>query len=93
MDWRIPIDEAWEIIGPDLAIQGNLDPALLLAGADVAVSRTREILRRVNGRPGHIFNLGHGIHPSTDPDVIAAVARAVHEFSVEEGSPTEGTTG
>ena len=93
VDWRIPIDEAWEIIGPDRAIQGNLDPTLLLAGADVAVSRTREILRRVNGRPGHIFNLGHGIHPSTDPEVIAAVARAVHEFSVEEGSPTEGATG
>ncbi len=93
VDWRIPIDEAWEIIGPDRAIQGNLDPASLLAGADVAVSRTREILGRVNGRPGHIFNLGHGIHPSTDPEVIAAVARAVHEFSVEEGSSTKGETG
>jgi uroporphyrinogen decarboxylase len=81
VDWRIPIDEAWERIGPDRAIQGNLDPDLLLAGADIAVERSEEILRRIGGRPGHIFNLGHGLHPTTDPDVILKVVRAVHEYS------------
>jgi uroporphyrinogen decarboxylase len=81
VDWRIPIDEAWERIGPDRAIQGNLDPDLLLAGAETAVERSREILRRVGNRAGHIFNLGHGLHPTTDPAVIAEVVRAVHEYS------------
>ncbi|UCG76396.1 MAG: uroporphyrinogen decarboxylase [Gemmatimonadota bacterium] len=80
IDWRVPIDEAWASIGPQRAIQGNLDPALLLAGTGPAVERTREILRRVGGRPGHIFNLGHGLLPQTDPSVIAAVVKAVHEF-------------
>ena len=83
VDWRIPIDEAWQRIGLDRAIQGNLDPTLLLAGADIAVPRAEEILRRVAGRPGHIFNLGHGLHPETDPEVIAAVVRAVHEYSAD----------
>ncbi len=81
VDWRIPIDEAWERIGPDRAIQGNLDPELLLAGADIAIRRSEEILQRVGDRPGHIFNLGHGLHPTTDPEVILRVVRAVHQIS------------
>ncbi len=85
VDWRVPIDEAWERIGSDRAIQGNLDPTLLLAGAEVAIDRSREILQRVAGRPGHIFNLGHGLHPETDPSVIAAVVKAVHEFAADDG--------
>ncbi|HEX7088578.1 MAG TPA: uroporphyrinogen decarboxylase [Longimicrobiales bacterium] len=80
VDWRIPIDRAWELIGEDRAIQGNLDPAVLLAGRDQAVARTREILERVNRRPGHIFNLGHGVLPDTDPAVLRAVVEAVHAF-------------
>lgn len=79
VDWRQPIDEAWDAVGADRAIQGNLDPVALLAGREVAVSRTRRILERVGGRPGHIFNLGHGLLPETDPEVIRAVVRAVHE--------------
>jgi len=80
VDWRIPIDRAWELIGEDRAIQGNLDPAALLAGRDYAVARTREILERVNRRPGHIFNLGHGVLPDTDPAVLRAVVETVHSF-------------
>lgn len=81
VDWRIPIDEAWEAVGLDRAIQGNLDPAALLAGRDVAVRKSREILRRVDGRPGHVFNLGHGILPGTRPDVVRSVVEEVHAFT------------
>jgi uroporphyrinogen decarboxylase len=88
VDWRMPIDEAWEAVGRDRAIQGNLDPVALLAGRGTAVAKTREILRRVDGRPGHVFNLGHGILPDTDPEVIRAVAETVHEF----GQAPAGTT-
>ena len=78
LDWRLPIDEAWERIGFDRAIQGNLDPVSLLASKEIAVARTDEILRRIAGRPGHIFNVGHGILPETDPAVIRAVVEHVH---------------
>lgn len=80
VDWRLPIDEAWRIVGEDRAIQGNLDPIALLAGRDAAVRHAREILERVARQPGHIFNVGHGLHPETDPDVVRAVVDAVHEF-------------
>lgn len=83
VDWRIPIDVAWERIGLDRAIQGNLDPVALLAGSEVATRKAREILERVAGRPGHIFNLGHGILPDTDHRVLAAVVECVHEFRCE----------
>ncbi|HEX7049332.1 MAG TPA: uroporphyrinogen decarboxylase [Longimicrobiales bacterium] len=79
VDWRLPIDRAWAAIGHDRAIQGNLDPAALLAGTDAALRMTRDILERAGGRPGHIFNVGHGILPGTDPGVIRAVVDAVHE--------------
>lgn len=79
IDWRIPIDEAWEIVGADRGIQGNLDPAVLLGGRELALRRTAEILDRVGGRPGHIFNCGHGLHPQTDPEVLRAVVDFVHE--------------
>lgn len=81
VDWRLPIDEAWELIGDDRAIQGNLDPVALLAGREVALEKARDILDRVDGRPGHIFNLGHGILPGTDHEVLAAVVDFVHEYS------------
>jgi uroporphyrinogen decarboxylase len=80
VDWRLPIDTAWDIIGEDKAIQGNLDPSALLAGRDVALRKTREILERVDHRPGHIFNTGHGLLPGTDPDVVKAVVDFVHEY-------------
>ena len=81
VDWRIPLDRAWDIVGEDRGVQGNLDPAVLLAGRDVALRHTREILDRVKGRPGHIFNCGHGLLPTTDPDVLRAVVDFVHEYT------------
>lgn len=80
VDWRLPIDVAWDIIGEDRAIQGNLDPAVLLAGRDAAIAKARDILDRIGGRPGHIFNLGHGIVPGTDHEVLRAVVDFVHEY-------------
>jgi len=84
VDWRLPIDRAWERIGHHRAIQGNLDPAAVLGGKDVAVARAREILARVRGRRGHIFNLGHGILPETDHTVLQAVVEAVQEYPLEQ---------
>jgi uroporphyrinogen decarboxylase len=81
VDWRIPLDRAWEIVGEDRGVQGNLDPAVLLAGREPALRHTREILDRVKGRPGHIFNCGHGLLPTTDPEVIRAVVDFVHEYT------------
>ena len=81
VDWRMPIDEAWKVIGENRAIQGNLDPCALLAGEAFALRRTKEILDRVGGRPGHIFNLGHGILPETDWRVAKAVIDFVHEYT------------
>jgi uroporphyrinogen decarboxylase len=81
IDWRLPIDEAWRIIGDDRAVQGNLDPVALLGGEEFALKRTRDILDRVGGRPGHIFNLGHGILPGTDYRVARKVIDFVHEYT------------
>lgn len=73
-DWRIPLDKAWEIIGDDRGIQGNLDPTVLLAPASVIDREVADVLRRAGGRPGHIFNLGHGLLPVTP---IAGIERAI----------------
>jgi uroporphyrinogen decarboxylase len=78
-DWRTPLDEAWERIGHDRGIQGNLDPTLLLGPLDRLFAATDEVLARAAGRPGHIFNLGHGILPSTPLEHVQAVARYVHQ--------------
>jgi uroporphyrinogen decarboxylase len=78
-DWRTPLDEAWQRIGFDRAIQGNLDPTLLLGPIDRALAATDDILARAGGRPGHIFNLGHGILPPTPVDHVQAIARYVHQ--------------
>ncbi|MFQ5678300.1 MAG: uroporphyrinogen decarboxylase [Gemmatimonadota bacterium] len=91
VDWRTPIDEAWAAIGAGRAIQGNLDPVALLAGEETSVALTREILSRVDRRPGHIFNLGHGILPETDHRVIRAVVDAVHGFGGAEAVDGTGT--
>jgi uroporphyrinogen decarboxylase len=77
-DWRIPLDEAWERIGHDRAIQGNLDPTLLLAPLDRMLAGADDVLRRAGGRVGHIFNLGHGILPSTPVEHVQALAQHVH---------------
>lgn len=81
VDWRLPLDEAWARIGSDRAIQGNLDPARLLAGERTAVSAAIDVVERAAGRAGHIFNVGHGILPDTDPAVIGAVIEAIHQHS------------
>ena len=80
-DWRTPLDEAWQRIGFDRAIQGNLDPTVLLGPIDRALAATDDVLARANGRPGHIFNLGHGILPPTPLEHVQAVARYVHQRS------------
>ena len=79
VDWRIPLDAAWSRIGgEDRAIQGNLDPAALLAPAAERTRQVRDILARAGGRPGHIFNLGHGVLPETDVAAVRAVVDLVH---------------
>jgi uroporphyrinogen decarboxylase len=78
VDWRTPIDEAWARVS-DRAVQGNLDPATLLAPWEVVEREALEVLARAGGRPGHIFNLGHGVLPGTDPDTITRLAALVRE--------------
>ena len=78
VDWRIPIDEAWERIGGDHAVQGNLDPTLLLGPPARMFEQTDDVLGRIDGRPGHIFNLGHGILPSTPVEHVQMLAQYVH---------------
>ncbi len=79
VDWRVPLDEATVRIGPERAVQGNLDPALLGAPWPVVEAATREVLAAGRAAPGHVFNLGHGVLPDTDPGVLAEVVRVVHE--------------
>jgi uroporphyrinogen decarboxylase len=84
VDWRISLDRAWEIVGHDRAVQGNLDPLVLFAPLPEVESRVHEILRRAEGRPGHIFNLGHGILPQTPVDTVRAVVEMVHAVAVSQ---------
>lgn len=77
-DWRIPLDEAWDRIGHDRAVQGNLDPTLLLGPLTRVLAGADDVLSRAAGRAGHIFNLGHGILPSTQVEHVQALARHVH---------------
>ena len=81
LDWRIDLAEGWEKIGLDRGIQGNLDPAVLFAPRGEIERRVRSILEKAAGRPGHIFNLGHGILPDTPLESVKAVVELVHEYS------------
>jgi uroporphyrinogen decarboxylase len=83
LDWRIPLDQGWRSLGFECAVQGNLDPVLLFAEWKELKSRAEDILRRAAGRPGHIFNLGHGILPETPVENVKALARFVQEHSVQ----------
>ena len=80
-DWRMPLDEAWQKVGHDRGIQGNLDPTLLLGPRERLLTGVRDVLARAAQRPGHIFNLGHGILPMTPVQNVQAVARYVHVYS------------
>ena len=80
LDWRIPLDDGWALLGDDVAVQGNLDPAILFAPLPEIKIRVRDIMRRADGRPGHIFNLGHGILQHTPVDHVKAVVDMVHDY-------------
>ncbi len=81
LDWRVNLDDGWAAVGHDVAVQGNLDPVALFAAAKDIKARVADILRRAGGRPGHIFNLGHGILPETPVDHVIAMVEIVHELS------------
>ena len=81
VDWRLPLDEAWQLVGDDRGIQGNLDPTLLLGSIARMFASANDVLRRANGRPGHIFNLGHGVLPNTPLERVQELARYVHQVS------------
>ncbi|MDP1779417.1 MAG: uroporphyrinogen decarboxylase, partial [Anaerolineales bacterium] len=80
LDWRIPLDDGWKLLGDDVAVQGNLDPITLFAPVSEIKKRVHDILQRANGKPGHIFNLGHGILQNTLVDNVKAVVDMVHEY-------------
>ncbi|MEE1571742.1 MAG: uroporphyrinogen decarboxylase family protein, partial [Acidimicrobiales bacterium] len=86
VDWRVPIDVARDRLGSNTVLQGNLDPAVCLGPIEVVEAEVADILRRNNGHPGHVFNLGHGVLPETDPAVLEQVAHLVHEMSPDLNS-------
>jgi uroporphyrinogen decarboxylase len=83
VDWRTPLDVAWERVGYDRGIQGNLDGAALLGPWERVERGAEDVLRRAEGRPGHIFNLGHGVLPETNPDDLGRLVRLVHERTAQ----------
>ena len=83
IDWRIPLDDAWKVVGHDRAVQGNLDPLALLADQETLREMASDVLQRGSGRSGHIFNLGHGILQQTDVDQVIALVDMVHEMSAK----------
>ncbi|MFF0889340.1 uroporphyrinogen decarboxylase [Streptomyces sp. NPDC001046] len=78
VDWRVPLDEAARRVGPGKALQGNLDPTVLFAPTEAVEAKTREVLQSAAGLEGHVFNLGHGVMPSTDPDALTRLVEYVH---------------
>jgi uroporphyrinogen decarboxylase len=81
LDWRIDLDTGWDLVGRDVAVQGNLDPHLLLAPREILIRRADDILSRASGHPGHIFNLGHGILPTTPVDNVRALVEHIHQVT------------
>jgi uroporphyrinogen decarboxylase len=79
-DWRVRLDRAWERVGHDVAVMGNLDPVMLFADRDVMLEEAKKIINQADGRPGHIFNLGHGILPETPVENVIALVEMVHDF-------------
>jgi uroporphyrinogen decarboxylase len=80
VDWRVPLDAAWAAVGEERAIQGNLDPAVLLGPWERVEAGALDVLSRAGGRPGHVFNLGHGVLPQTDPDALTRLAALVRDY-------------
>lgn len=93
IDWHMPLDDAWDIVGHHRGVQGNLDPAVLFAPPAYIRTRIADVLERAADRPGHIFNLGHGLHPKTPLDNVQRAVDFVHELSAERlaGNVTVGT--
>jgi uroporphyrinogen decarboxylase len=89
VDWRVPLDVARQRV-PGKAVQGNLDPAVCLSPWEVVADRTRDVLRRNGGRPGHVFNLGHGVLPELDPGILAEVVNLVHAEGRTDGEAAAG---
>jgi uroporphyrinogen decarboxylase len=85
LDWRIRLDDGWAIVGAARGVQGNLDPAVLLGPWERVESAARDVLDRAAGRPGHIFNLGHGVLPGTDPDQVSRLVELVQSAPVAAG--------
>ncbi len=91
LDWRVRLDDGWRAVGHDKAVQGNLDPVALFADLPEIKRRAADILNQAEGRPGHIFNLGHGVLPQTSPESVIALVDMVHEMSAKghgQGSTT-----
>jgi len=83
VDWRIDLAEAWERVGTNRAVQGNMEPAKLLGGLDEIRTAAHDVLKQANGRPGHIFNLGHGVHQQTPVENVIALVDIVHEYRAD----------
>jgi uroporphyrinogen decarboxylase len=81
LDWRVGLADAWRTVGYDVGVQGNLDPVSLMANLPTLKQRTQDILMQAAGRPGHIFNLGHGVFPEVPADNVKALVQMVHELS------------
>ena len=86
IDWHTHLDDARARLGDDVALQGNLDPAVLLAPESVVADRARDVLRRAGGHPGHVFNLGHGVLPETDPGILRSIVELVHAEGRTDGT-------
>ncbi len=86
LDWRIDLAAGWDLVGHDVAVQGNLDPVSLFADVDTLRDRTRQVLDAAAGRPGHIFNLGHGLLPTMDPEKVKLLVELVHEMGGDGGA-------
>jgi uroporphyrinogen decarboxylase len=82
LDWRIPLDDGWALVGDDRGVQGNLDPAVLLGPWERAEAAANDVLARAGGRPGHIFNLGHGVLPGTKAESVTRLAELVQAAPV-----------
>jgi uroporphyrinogen decarboxylase len=94
LDWRVPLDQGWLAVGPDKAVQGNLDPAVLLGPWERIEAAALDVLARAGGRPGHVFNLGHGVLPETDPEHLTRLAELVHQRTTgawHRSEPVPGT--